>query len=295
MELALPMLTPERTLKFATLPAGDDPDSLVRKGGAPALQAVLDIARAPVDALYDMMRGDVGEATPEQRAALRSRLIEASQRIADKSLASEYRSALLGRYFATRQGPVRRDAARDTRRGSKFAASPAERRFPRAHIHQDGTASERSRILTAILLRHPFLLPEVFQAYAMLPLEPPLDRLRGAMDSWSQNSETLDSAGLMDHLTKSGLESEIRHVLAEGSMPLPACSGSDAMPAEAESGWWHIFGFLNIEHLREEVALARADADRNLTDGTERRLRALVEAFNKVRSGEPDGVGLVDA
>ncbi len=34
MELALPMLTPERSLKFATLPSGDDPDSLVRKGGA---------------------------------------------------------------------------------------------------------------------------------------------------------------------------------------------------------------------------------------------------------------------
>ena len=78
-------------------------------------------------------------------------------------------------------------------------------------------------------------------------------------------------------------------------MPLPACAGSDAMPAEAEAGWWHIFGFLNVEHLREEVVLARADADRNLTADTERRLRALVEAFNKVRSGEPDGVGLVDA
>jgi DNA primase len=162
-------------------------------------------------------------------------------------------------------------------------------------LHHDGTASERTRILTAILLRHPFLLNDVFQAFAALPLDPPLTRLRSAMDAWSQTAEALDSAGLMDHLTKSGLESEIQHVLAEAPMPLPACANSDAMPAEAESGWWHIFGFLNVEHLREEVALARADADRNLTAETERRLRALIEAFNKVRSGEPDGVGLVDA
>jgi len=78
-------------------------------------------------------------------------------------------------------------------------------------------------------------------------------------------------------------------------MPLPACASTEAMPAEAESGWWHIFGFLNVEHLREEVALAEADATRNLTPDTQRRLTALSEAFNKVRSGEPDGVGVIDA
>jgi DNA primase len=284
MELALPMLTPERSLKFCTLPAGDDPDSLVRKGGASAFQAVLDIARPPAEALYDMVRGEAGDSTPEQRAAFRARLIEACARITDKSLAGEYRSALLDRFFASRARPGRRGPA---------PAAPL--RAPRAHLHQDGTASERTRILTAILLRHPFLLNEVFQAYSALPLDKPLARIRSAMDVWSQNAETLDSAGLMDHLTKSGLESEIQHVLAEATMPLPACAGSDAMPAEAEAGWWHIFGFLNVEHLREEVVLARADADRNLTADTERRLRALVEAFNKVRSGEPDGVGLVDA
>jgi DNA primase len=285
MELALPMLTPERSLKFATLPAGDDPDSLVRKGGASAFQAVIDVARAPADALYDMVRSEVGDATPEQRAAFRSRLIEASARITDKSLGGEYRSALLARFFAAKARP-----------GKRWGAAPAAGpRIPRAQLHQDGTASERTRILTAILLRHPFLLNEVFQAFSALPLDPPLTRLRNAMDAWSQKAEALDSADLMDHLTKSGLESEIQHVLAEAPMPLPACAGSDAMPAEAESGWWHIFGFLNVEHLREEVALARADADRNLTAETERRLRALIEAFNKVRSGEPDGVGLVDA
>jgi len=78
-------------------------------------------------------------------------------------------------------------------------------------------------------------------------------------------------------------------------MPLPACASSEAMPAEAEAGWWHIFGFLNVEHLREEVVLAQADATRNLTPETQLRQKALVEALNKVLSGEPDGVGLIDA
>ena len=60
----------------------------------------------------------------------------------------------------------------------------------------------------------------------------------------------------MDHLTKSRIATEIEQVLAGTPIPLPACASPTAMPAEAEEGWWHIFGFLNVEHLREEVALA---------------------------------------
>ena len=291
MELALPMLTPERSLRFATLPAGEDPDSLVREGGAAGFQAVLDAALAPSDALYNMVRAEAGDNTPEKRAALRSRLIEASGRIADKSLAAEYRSALLDRFFASRPRTAKGPAGKwDPRR-----PVAAGLRTPRPQLHQDNTASERARILTAIVLRHPFLLNDVGHAYATLAMGPSLMRMRDAIEIWAEAAETLDSAGLMDHLTKSGFEHDVQHVLAEAPMPLPACASAGAMPAEAESGWWHIFGFLNVEHLREEVALAEADATRNLTPDTQRRLTALSEAFSKVRSGEPDGIGFSDA
>jgi DNA primase len=126
-------------------------------------------------------------------------------------------------------------------------------------------------------------------------VDPPLARLRDSIEHWAESAETLDSAGLMDHLTKSGFEHDVQHVLAAAPMPLPTCASSDAMPAEAESGWWHIFGFLNEELLREEVASAQADATRNLTPETERRHRALVEALAKIRRGEPDGIGVADA
>ncbi len=312
MELALPMLTPERSLKFATLPAGDDPDSLVRKAGAAAFQTVLDAALSPSEALYDMVRNDVGDGTPEQRAALRSRLIEASGRIADRSLAGEYRRVLLDRFFASRSRPAGfrggggyggtgRGSQGDHKWDQKWSKRRdptgigAGMRIPRPVLHQDSTTSERARILTAILLRHPSLLHDVAQAYNMLPMDPPLARLREAIEDWSESAEALDSPDLIDHLTKSGLEENVQHVLAGAPMPLPACACPEAMPAEAEAGWWHIFGFLNVEHLREEVALARADATRNLTPDTQRRLTALSEAFNKVRSGEPDGIGLIDA
>jgi DNA primase len=296
MELALPMLTPERSLKFATLPAGDDPDSMVRKGGAAGFQAVLGAALSPSDALYDMVRGEVGDATPEKRAAFRTRLIEASGRIGDKSLGAEYRRALLDRFFASRSRPTNMRAG--TGRGGKWDKSSLSSlglRQPRPSFGADSTTTERARILTAILLRHPFLLHDVGHAYATLTMDSTLTRLRDALECWSEGAETLDSAGLMDHLTKSGFERDVQHVLAGEQMPLPACASAEAMPAEAEAGWWHIFGFLNEELLREEVALAQAETARNLTPETWHRQKALVEALAKIRSGEPDGVGLFDA
>ncbi|MEA2739535.1 MAG: primase, partial [Acetobacteraceae bacterium] len=233
MELALPMLTPERSLKFATLPTGDDPDSLVRKGGAPAFHAILDAALSPSDALYDMVRGEVGDGTPEKRAAFRSRLIETSGRIADKSLAAEYRQALLDRFFASRSRPgsgrqgngAGRDGGKwDKRRG--VLGIPNGPRIPRPALHQDNATSERARILTAILLRHPALLHDVALAYTGLPMDAALARLRDAIEHWADSAETLDSAGLMDHLTKSGFEQDVQHVLAGGPMPLPMCAST---------------------------------------------------------------------
>ena len=90
----------------------------------------------------------------------------------------------------------------------------------------------------------------------------------------------------------SGLQSDVAQVLAAAPVPLPACAASVAMPAEAEAGWWHIFGFLNLERLRDELKAAELDAARDWNPETVRRAVALKEALNKVMAGEPDGVEL---
>jgi DNA primase len=279
-ELALPLLAPERTLQLATLPAGEDPDTLVRRQGAAGMQAVLDTARPLASALYDLMREAGGEATPEQRAAFRARLEAAAKRIPDRSLAGEYRRVLLDRFFAARTGP---------RRGSPPPRTPV-----RAAPVAGAVAAERSRILTAILLRHPRLLHDVGHAYAALDLPQPLNRLRERLCDWVDMADALDSQALTDHLTTSGLQAEVDQALAALPVPLPACASLAAMPAEAEAGWWHIFGFLNVERLREEVASAEVACAAELTSQSQSRLLALKVALNRVNSGEPDGVDLVE-
>ena len=285
-EMALPLLASDRTLKLATLPAKEDPDSLVRRQGKAGFDAVLDAAAPLADALFDMLREAGGDATPELRAAFRTRLEEAAKRIPDKSLASEYRSALLDKFFASRR------RAANGRPTKGFAPQPLGRVAPRPHPALDITTLERGRILTAILIRHPSLLHDVDHAYADLDLAGPQARVRNALREWASHADRLDSDGLMDHLSSAGLSADVEQVMAPVPVPLPACSAATAMPAEAATGWWHIFGFLNVDRLREELTLAEAEAARNLTGDTVRRQVALKEALLKVQRGEPDGADL---
>ena len=262
-ELCLPLLTPERTLLLAALPGGEDPDTLIQKRGPAAFQDVLRGARPLSEALFDFVREQGSGDTPEQRAALRARLVAAAGRIADRSLAAEYRGALLDRFYASRKRPGK--------------AAPSKARPARTPSTLDATQAERGRCLVAILLRHPDLLRDTEEAFAALELSPAMSRLRDAVLHASERN-VLDSATLLSQLHASGAMEETAQALSSAPYPLPACAHADAMPAEAEAGWWHIFGLMHRSRLDEEVAAAgRAFIDQP-DEATQRRLIALCAA-----------------
>ncbi len=262
-ELCLPLLTPERTLRLAALPDGDDPDTLIRTQGPASFQAVIDTARPLSEALFHFVREQGAGDTPEQRAALRARLVAAAGRIADRSLAAEYRSALLDRFYASR------------RRAGK--AAPPVARVARVAVTLDSTQAERGRCLVAILLRHPDLLRDTEEAFAALELSPAMSRLRDAVMHLTDR-DVLDSATLLSHLNASGVTEEAAQALSSSPFPLPACARPDAMPAEAEFGWWHIFGLIRHSRLDEEIVAAKQAFMDQSNEATQRRLTALCRA-----------------
>ena len=91
MDLALPRLKPGKSLKFALLPQGQDPDDLLRASGREAVAEVIDAARP----LGQMLWGRETEGhtfdTPERRAALEARVNEVTASIADESVRKYYR------------------------------------------------------------------------------------------------------------------------------------------------------------------------------------------------------------
>ncbi len=150
----------------------------------------------------------------------------------------------------------------------------------------DLTHTERARNLTAILLHHPGLLLDVEEAFARLALPAWLERLRQAILDWTATAESLDSPGLIAHLQHSGLAAEVAQALSRLPVPLPACARPDAMPAEAEAGWWHVFGLMDPGRLEEEVAAAVAAFERGPDERSEARLVRLCTARDALRRGE---------
>jgi DNA primase len=276
-ELVLPRIAAERTLRLATLPPGEDPDTLIGKGGVAAFGAVLSGARPLHEALYGLLAEGRPTARPEDRAALRTRLEQAAARIADRALASEYRRALLDRFF------------QDTRAARPGAARRAPLRAPRPPIDADATRSEQARCLLALALAHPWLLAQggdELLGGLDLPEGPPAD-LRSALLAWLGTAERLDSSALADHLTAS----DDRLVSwATRRAGLPAEARADAMPAEVERAWWHFAGLLRGEAmLRAEVEAAeRRFADTGRAEDAELHRRLATQLMD-LKQGNAGG------
>jgi len=108
VELAMPRLKPGKSLKFALLPQGQDPDDLVRSAGREAVMEVIVAARPLADMLWARETEGHTFATPERRAALEARINEVTSGIADDSVRKYYRqdfSARLSQFFAPAQAP----------------------------------------------------------------------------------------------------------------------------------------------------------------------------------------------
>ena len=266
-EVALPLLSPEKSLRFATLPAGEDPDTLLRRSGPRAMQAVLDAAQPLSEALFGLVAGGAIPVSPEGRALLRNRLVAAANAIPDKSLAAEYRRALLDRFFAASKRPDRRAAPRHARPVPDAAQA----------------RQARAAILLATCAHHPQLLPEVEEPLALLDFpEGPLRAARDAMLAWLPVAPRLDSAELIAHLAESGISVEF---VRKPELPPGALPG--ATPAEALEAFWQIFGFLRGEgELVEDLQAAAAALTETADAGAQTRLIRLAAALDALRRGE---------
>src|SRR5712692_4510637 len=115
VDLALPQLLPGKSLKFASLPEGQDPDDLVRAGGRDAIDEVLGSARPLAHVLWMRETEAGGFDTPERRAALEARLGEVTAGIGDDSVRKYYRREFgdrLRRLFEVDERPAGRAPGR---------------------------------------------------------------------------------------------------------------------------------------------------------------------------------------
>lgn len=100
-DLALPLLKPGKSLRFATLPEGQDPDDLARSGGKAAIEEVIGATRGLAEVVWQRELESGSHATPERRAALDARIVEIANGIRDETVRRYYKQDLTERMRAT--------------------------------------------------------------------------------------------------------------------------------------------------------------------------------------------------
>jgi DNA primase len=285
IDLALPLIAPGKTLRFALLPEGQDPDDLLRSGGAPAMSEALGRTQPLADMLFGRETEDHVFDTPEKRAALERRLRELVGQIHDDTLRRHYGldmerrlNDFLGLGAPANGRPERRE--RSPRSGRKFAFADAGPRvgiagsaLPAAARRLGGRAREAPReiAILAVLIGHPELIERRVEEMAGLELaDPALSAFRDRL--LSLPGEAFASAeSLTDALAEAGLGPERERILGlAAGMANWWCLRAEAEVSDAE----HVLrqtlalqrssGTLNRELKLAEQALAADPTEQNL-------------------------------
>lgn len=106
-ELALPLLTPGKSLNFVRLPEGDDPDSLVRAQGADVMLELAKQAKGLADIIWQQITAD-GASNPESRAGQESRLMALAESIKNPMVKAHYRAHFKQRFWSQPPDVMRR-------------------------------------------------------------------------------------------------------------------------------------------------------------------------------------------
>jgi DNA primase len=236
VELAMPRLKPGKSLKFALLPNGQDPDDLMRSAGREAVVEVIEAARPLAAMLWARETEGHSFDTPERRAALEARINEVTAGIGDDGVRKYYRQDFqdrLRQFFAPAQGtrgnfrerPAGqdwRDRAQSGGKGAgkgdwhqRFGAKRPEvgsRNTPYVVVSQQMSASPLHRgFRTAVPLRealilqaainHPWLLHDHLEELASLEFRyADAERLKAALIDIAAHAAAADADAIKAEL-----------------------------------------------------------------------------------------------
>ncbi len=194
VDLALPLLEAGKALRFAVMPAGLDPDDLIKAQGKEAMAKVLAEAKPMVSLLWQReIEGKVFDS-PERRAMLDKSLRAAIKRIADPSIRAHYgeeikrlRWDLFGAGQRGTKPPQRRADFKPGARG-KGRFTPPPNALPETRASLLGAAVDdlsehlRGAMILGICTIHPALIaPFEAQLEAVDLRDQTHDRLRHLM------------------------------------------------------------------------------------------------------------------
>ncbi|MDX2102547.1 MAG: DNA primase [Alphaproteobacteria bacterium] len=270
-ERALPKVGPGRSLRFLVLPGGQDPDEVLRSGGARAFTELMGSAVPLVDHLWRAETTSHRIDTPEARAALQARLRDLARSIADPATRELYEAE-----FRTRLATLLGDAAPRGRFGER---PPAPRQGQWVRERPDlrevmrrraaltegawrkvGLPTARSsiddRVLLLLLCRFPALIDLRREELALISFaDPTLDQVRDALVGLEVEPDTAPET-LVERLADLGVSADC--VTQWRITPAFRASFDTLDEARALERVDHMLAAMTLAHLRADMDEARA-------------------------------------
>jgi DNA primase len=317
VDVAMPRLVPGKSLRFALLPQGQDPDDLFRAGGREAIAEVVGDARPLAAMLWARETEGRLFDTPERRAALEARLNEVTATIADETVRRYYRqefAARVVRFFTPAQearrgafgppGPWRERGERPGgRRAGKGRPAPyvvVSQQLATSPVHRGHRAAvpRREALILQAAFNHPWLLHDHLEEFAGLEFRhAEAEKLKGALIDIAAHSAShaaaFDAPALQAELARRGLAGTAARITSSITTPAVWGARPEAAPEDVLVTWaqlvalhrqWHSL----IKDLKDaEQALGRDASEANflrLRDVKARLARmdgteALIEGF----------------
>lgn len=213
---ALPLLRPGHSLRITTLPAGMDPDDVVKKQGPTAMEELLQGARSLVDVLWEAERDAAPLSTPEDKAGLKARLLAHCETIQHPDIKSLYRRELTERFgelaFARKERTPfqpRQGGGGPRGKGQPWKPAPAPlAEQDRAKMLRIGTGPSTGLLAAVLtgLIGHPQHIARHADSLARLqPDNPDTCALIDTLLVLSDTGQALESEGLRTILLERGL------------------------------------------------------------------------------------------
>ncbi|NVO54778.1 DNA primase [Rhodobacteraceae bacterium B1Z28] len=295
VDLALPLLEAGKSLRFALMPEGKDPDDLLRAEGAGAVQGVLNAAIPMVKLLWQRETEGKDFDSPERRAALEQVLRDKTTLIRDASIRSHYEREikdLCWQLFRPKRQPRNRPwQPRGKWQPPKQPATPGARASFLASSENADIRMREAAILAISILNPKVVIQFEHQLEEMECLDPDHAALRHAILRHAIDDPDNLKEHIVETLGPHALENllGLRHVavipcvfkpgdvekaeitLAEELAKIKALRGLDAEIAEAAE---------EMSDLADEALtyrLAQAAEERNRTSRSQNEDRAVFD------------------
>ena len=301
-DLALPFLTPGKSLRFVLLPDGKDPDDLVKAGGPDAFAQVLSEARPLIDMIWSRETGSGTFDTPERRAELEQRLRNVVAPIADESIRRHYSQDLRERmraFFGTNERP-RGNNERGPQQGphkaalakGRIAVSDSLARSALVRGPQAGIALREGAIMM-MALNHPSLIEEDLGGFTDMEL--PNEELQGLhralLSALSSGSEGVRTA--LEDLGQKKILDNLANLVARSKLWVAM---PDAAIEDVREAWKQALHLHHLtRNLKRELRLAETSLLNEPTDENYEHFLDIQRQMNNMPATEAllDGFGVM--